>query len=206
MAEPHPDDKQTKSSLEDILRLLPQTQCQLCDYAGCRPYATAMLEGEAPINRCLPGGTHTLANLGAALGIDHTPMLADMAQKSKPTQTVRIQEDACIGCTKCIQACPVDAILGRSKHMHSVIQDECSGCELCIPACPVDCIELVPQAELTASQKIARASQYRQRFEAREARLLAQQKATKKPQHTASKTERLNDIQAILQRQKNKHA
>lgn len=186
----------------EIDALLPQTQCQLCEFQGCKPYASAMLNGEAPINRCLPGGVSTLEALGNALGIDPTPYIDEMLQKQKQPQTVRIKEDACIGCTKCIQACPVDAIVGRSKHMHTVIRDECNGCELCIPPCPVDCIEMVPMTEATMASRLAQAPQFRARFEARQARL-TQQAATRQSQASiakASKTDRQAAIAAMLQR------
>ena len=130
--------------------LLPQTQCGQCNYAGCRPYAKAMAKGEAPINRCAPGGEATMLALADLLEVDPKP-LGPEQDKSQAVVAV-IDEDTCIGCTKCIQACPVDAILGAAKHMHTVIASECTGCELCIPVCPVDCISLQPlkRDEITA--------------------------------------------------------
>jgi electron transport complex protein RnfB len=123
--------------------LLPQTQCGQCEFAGCRPYAEAIARGEAPINRCAPGGEATM--LAIADLLDRDPIALDPSyDKSALPRVAVIDEQTCIGCTKCIQACPVDAILGAAKHMHTVIATECTGCELCLPPCPVDCIEMVP--------------------------------------------------------------
>ena len=123
--------------------LLPQTQCGQCNYAGCRPYARAIVAGEADINQCPPGGDTTIANLAALLGRERKP-LNPLHGTTTPPMLAVIDEAVCIGCTICIQACPVDAILGASKRMHTVIADECTGCELCVAPCPVDCIDMVP--------------------------------------------------------------
>ena len=123
--------------------LLPQTQCGQCSYAGCRPYAEAIAAGDAEINRCPPGGEVTMIALADLLGRDPIP-LADEAAAAKPKAVARIIEQDCIGCTLCIQACPVDAILGAAKQMHTVIAEECTGCDLCLPPCPVDCIRMEP--------------------------------------------------------------
>jgi electron transport complex protein RnfB len=129
-------------SLVDTLNaLLPQTQCKECQYPGCKPYAIAMAAKLAPINRCAPGGIETLRALGNALNIDATPFETEMLEKTRPPSTMIIDEKECIGCTKCIQACPVDAIVGAAKRMHTILKTECTGCGLCIEACPVDCIE-----------------------------------------------------------------
>jgi electron transport complex protein RnfB len=131
--------------VERIDRLLPQTQCGQCNYPGCRPYARAIATGEADINQCPPGGEAGVRALAALLGREPKPL--DPAHgESKPPVVALIVEPDCIGCTKCIQACPVDAIVGAPKQMHTVIADLCTGCELCLPPCPVDCIELVPPA------------------------------------------------------------
>lgn len=190
------------STVDEINALLPQTQCQLCEFEGCKPYAAAMAKGEAPINRCLPGGITTLQALGQTLHIDPAPYIDEMLKKQKQPQTVRVQEDACIGCTKCIQACPVDAIVGRSKHMHTVIKNECNGCELCIPPCPVDCIEIIPMPEATMASRLAQAPQFQARFEAREARLQKQKETqqAKKTMANASQSDRQDAIAAMLQR------
>jgi len=128
---------------DQIDALLPQTQCGQCSYAGCRPYAEAIANGEAEINRCPPGGEVTMIALAELLGRDPVP-LEDEEAAEKPKSVARIIEKDCIGCTLCIQACPVDAILGAAKQMHTVIESECTGCELCIPPCPVECIVMEP--------------------------------------------------------------
>lgn len=133
--------------VDKIDQLLPQTQCGQCTYAGCRPYAEAIANGEADINQCPPGGETTIVALADLLGVDPKPLNPEHGEE-KPVKTVAIiEEDTCIGCTLCIQACPVDAILGAAKLMHTVIADECTGCELCIPPCPVECIFMVPVKE-----------------------------------------------------------
>ncbi len=132
--------------VEKIDSLLPQTQCGQCGFAGCRPYAEAMAEGEADINKCPPGGEITMIALSELLGKDPIP-LEDEAAAEKPKSVAYIVEEECIGCTLCIQACPVDAILGAAKSMHTVIEAECTGCELCIPPCPVECIHMHPVEE-----------------------------------------------------------
>ncbi len=127
--------------VDKIDALLPQTQCGQCDYAGCKPYAEAIANGEANINRCPPGGEATMLALSELLGVEPVPL--DEEHETEPVKTVvYIDEATCIGCTLCIQACPVDAILGAAKQMHSIIEDECTGCDLCIPPCPVDCIHI----------------------------------------------------------------
>ena len=128
---------------DQIEALLPQTQCGQCDFAGCRPYAEAIASDEAEINRCVPGGEATIQELATLLDREPLPMDEEVGEEKIPV-VAWIVEEHCIGCTKCIQACPVDAILGCAKHMHTVITDECTGCELCLPPCPVDCIELHP--------------------------------------------------------------
>ena len=119
--------------------LLPQTQCAQCGYPGCRPYARAIARGEAGIDLCPPGGEETALKLAKLLG-QEKPALA---RSSHPDLTARVDEAECIGCALCLKACPVDAILGAARHMHTVIEDVCTGCELCIEPCPVDCIEMV---------------------------------------------------------------
>jgi len=136
--------------VDQIDSILPQTQCGQCGYAGCRPYAEAMAEGEAQINRCPPGGETTMIALADLLGHDPLPLDAEVGEE-KPKALAVIDEQSCIGCTLCIQACPVDAILGAAKSMHTVIADECTGCELCVPPCPVDCIDMVPVGADTGS-------------------------------------------------------
>ena len=129
--------------VDQIDAILPQTQCGQCSYAGCRPYAEAIAKGEADINQCPPGGEAVILALADLLGRDPKPLNAEHGSHGEKT-VVEIDEQVCIGCTLCIQACPVDAILGAAKHMHTVIKSECTGCNLCIPPCPVDCIHIVP--------------------------------------------------------------
>lgn len=129
--------------VDKIDALLPQTQCGQCTYPGCRPYAEAIANGEADINQCPPGGETTIVALADLLGVDPKPLNPEHGE-IKPKTVVIIDENICIGCTLCIQACPVDAILGAAKQMHTVIEEECTGCNLCIPPCPVECIYIVP--------------------------------------------------------------
>ncbi len=132
----------TQELIEAIDQLLPQTQCGQCNYPGCRPYATAIVAGNADINQCPPGGMDGIRSLAELLGREVKP-LNPANGTEKPRVVALIVEEDCIGCTKCIQACPVDAIIGAPKRMHTVIADLCTGCELCLPPCPVDCIDLV---------------------------------------------------------------
>jgi electron transport complex protein RnfB len=132
--------------VDRIDAILPQTQCGQCGYPGCRPYATAIAKGEADINQCPPGGEAGMRALADLLGVDPKPLDAEFGQP-KPKSVAVIDENLCIGCTLCIQACPVDAILGAAKQMHTVIASECTGCELCVAPCPVDCISMQPIRE-----------------------------------------------------------
>lgn len=130
--------------VDDIDSLLPQTQCGQCGFPGCKPYATAMANEEADINQCPPGGEATIHALADLLGKEFKPLNPENGVEDDTPKVAFIHEDICIGCTKCIQACPVDAILGAAKQMHTVITDECTGCVLCVEPCPVDCIDMVP--------------------------------------------------------------
>ncbi len=158
------------SRTQDIDAVLPQTQCGLCGYAGCRPYAEAMAAGTAEINHCPPGGIKTLRALGTLLQVDPSPYEAQMHLDARAPATAVIREAECIGCTKCIQACPVDAIVGAAKWMHTVLSDECTGCGLCVEPCPVDCIEMVDLPVAHYDPHLART-----RYEARQVRLLAEE-------------------------------
>lgn len=131
-------------SLADrIDALLPQTQCARCGYPSCRDYSRALAAGQVELNRCPPGGVPAIERLAKLLGRDPIP-LDPACGGERPWVVARIDEAACIGCTLCIHACPVDAILGAAKCMHTVIDSECTGCELCLDACPVDCIAFLP--------------------------------------------------------------
>ena len=132
-----------ESLVDQIDKLLPQTQCAQCGYPGCRPYAAAIAEDSAAINQCPPGGEATVSALATLLNRKVIPLNPEFGIESPPVVAV-IREHECIGCTLCIKACPVDAIVGAAKLMHTVIEDHCTGCELCIPPCPVDCIDLEP--------------------------------------------------------------
>ena len=129
--------------VEQVDELLPQTQCGQCGYPGCRPYAQAIVDGDE-INKCPPGGHTTIAALANLLDVEAPSLDEEQGEESDTKKVAYIREDECIGCTKCIQACPVDAILGAAKQMHTVIISECTGCDLCVEPCPVDCIDMLP--------------------------------------------------------------
>lgn len=129
--------------VERIDAALPQTQCAQCGFPGCRPYARAIVDGDADINQCPPGGEETIRELAGLLGREPVPL--DPARGSEPEPRVAvIRENECIGCARCLPACPVDAIVGAPQYLHTVIEQECTGCELCLEPCPVDCIDLIP--------------------------------------------------------------
>ncbi|WP_114765694.1 electron transport complex subunit RsxB [Vibrio rhodolitus] len=136
--------------VDQIDEILPQTQCGQCGYPGCRPYAEAIANGDA-INKCPPGGQATIEKLADLMGVEATESAHNLDEAVKTVAF--IHEDMCIGCTKCIQACPVDAIVGGTKAVHTVIKDECTGCDLCVSPCPTDCIEMIPVATTTANWK-----------------------------------------------------
>lgn len=137
--------------VDQIDAILPQTQCGQCGHPGCRPYAEAIASGEA-INKCPPGGQATIDQLAELLNVESEPLDSEHGTESV-RKVAYIREDECIGCTKCIQACPVDAILGAAKQMHTVIISECTGCDLCVEPCPVDCIDMIPVATTTLNWK-----------------------------------------------------
>lgn len=149
-AESAANEPSAQQLIEQINRKLPQTQCAQCGHPGCRPYATAIIEQDAPINQCPPGGDALIRELADYLGKEVIPLDAQRGE-SKPPQVALIDEAVCIGCTLCLAPCPVDAIVGASRLMHTVIADQCTGCELCLPPCPVDCISLVPVPETVSN-------------------------------------------------------
>ncbi len=156
--------------VQRINALLPQTQCTKCGYPACRPYAEAIARGEADINQCPPGGDAAIRELAALLGREVRP-LNPRNGIEQPRRVALIDEARCIGCTLCIQACPVDAIVGAPKLMHTVVTELCSGCDLCVLPCPVDCIAMVPATLADATWDRPRADAARERFERRSARL-----------------------------------
>ncbi|MGD8357596.1 MAG: electron transport complex subunit RsxB [Lysobacterales bacterium] len=137
--------------VDSIDKLLPQTQCGQCNFPGCRPYAEAIAAEKAPINQCPPGGEATIRALADLLGVEPLPLNPENGEET-PRTVALIDEQTCIGCTLCIQACPVDAIVGAPKLMHTVIAAECTGCDLCLPPCPVDCIEMVPRQAVAGTR------------------------------------------------------
>ena len=152
-ADKTPGSQELADSIDD---LLPQTQCRRCGYASCREYAAALAAGQSELNRCPPGGDTTITALARVLHCEPKPLNPACGHEG-PWVVARIDEGACIGCTLCIRACPVDAILGAAKRMHTVIESECTGCELCLDPCPVDCIMLEPM-QLCAANDSGRAS------------------------------------------------
>ncbi len=199
-----------KITIDQIDALLPQTQCGECHYAGCRPYAEAIAADTDSINHCPPGGVATLQALAKLLQISAEPYFAEVHENTRAPKTAIIREAECIGCTKCIQACPVDAIMGSAKHMHSILQNECTGCGLCVEPCPVDCIDLIELQKENYHRDVAR-----QRHQFRQFRLERdkQERATKhqhavtlkaKENQFAERQAKQDYIAAAIQRVKNK--
>ncbi|WP_338496516.1 electron transport complex subunit RsxB [Pseudomonas sp. WP18] len=207
------------SLIQRIDALLPQTQCGKCGHPGCKPYAEGIAQGE-PINKCPPGGQETIAALAELMKV---PVLElDTSRGAAPAQIAFIREAECIGCTKCIQACPVDAIVGAAKLMHTVLIDECTGCDLCVAPCPVDCIEMrpLPTASvlpiiggLTSSleeqqARAAKRNHARRRFEQRNARLRREEEQrqaerlarTQRAAQAPAQPQALDPVQAALER------
>jgi electron transport complex protein RnfB len=155
---------------EEIDALLPQTQCTRCGYAGCRPYAQAIVRGEAEINQCPPGGAATIAQLARALGREALPLNPSNGVEAAPF-VAQIDEARCIGCVKCLAPCPVDAIIGAKQLTHTIVTQLCTGCELCVAPCPVDCIVMVPRSALRHETHAPDAAHNRARFTAHTERL-----------------------------------
>lgn len=133
--------------------LLPQSQCGQCGYPGCKPYADAVANNGEVINKCIPGGEAVMLKIAETLGVEPQSMDEETAQDAAIRKVAFIDEDNCIGCTKCIQACPVDAIIGTNKALHTVVTDLCTGCDLCLPPCPTDCITMIPIQPTTSTWK-----------------------------------------------------
>lgn len=185
----------TKVSPKDIDAILPQTQCGLCGHGGCMPYATALIEENAAINLCPPGGVPVLRQIASLLQRNSAPFEQAMQETAKSPTLAVIRENECIGCTKCIQVCPVDAILGSAKSMHSVINKECTGCELCVPACPVDCIDMITIPAYPATNH-----HFRERFLAREKRLALSSQQHFVNEREKSDNERKDYLAEVLKR------
>jgi electron transport complex protein RnfB len=165
--------------------LLPQTQCTRCGYQGCLPYAEAVVSGDAGINQCPPGGSATIARLAALTGREPLPLNPVNGVEAPPTVAF-IDEERCIGCTKCLPPCPVDAIVGASRRMHTVLVELCTGCELCVAPCPVDCIIMIPRASVAgAHADLPPADDSRERYQARNTRLA--RRAEERAQKLAAK-------------------
>jgi Na+-translocating ferredoxin:NAD+ oxidoreductase subunit B len=175
-------------TVAEVDAVLPQTQCQECGYKGCLPYANAIVHKGETIDRCPPGGINTLKALAQLTQQDYQPLLKTIQEKQRSEQIAIIREDECIGCTKCIQACPVDAIMGTAKKMHTILTDQCTGCELCIPPCPVDCIDLKPIIPRDHEKKQVFADQSRQRYIRHQQRLIQQKKHHSKQYQEAKST------------------
>ena len=199
---------------ERLDALLPQTQCQKCGYAGCQPYAAAIAANKADFNQCPPGGAETITALADLLKREPKPLNSANGSEQPPKVAI-IDEETCIGCVRCIQVCPVDAILGAAKHMHTVIAAECTGCELCLVPCPVDCIIMQPVAPLHGQDKKIKTDLARQRYQTRQQRLIrtATERAAKLHAKKAalnpaklSKTAKQAIITAALERAKAKKA
>ena len=155
---------------ERIDALLPQTQCRRCGFEGCRPYAESLARSETTLNRCPPGGREVIAQLAELLGQPELPLDPDCGSEG-PQLIALIDEAACIGCARCLDDCPTDAIVGARKRMHTVIAADCSGCELCLPCCPVDCIHMVPDPAFNGPGRSVRAVHYRELYDSRRTRL-----------------------------------
>ncbi len=182
---------------ERIDDLLPQTQCRRCGWPACRPYADAVARGEAEFNRCAPGGEETIRALARLLGRTPVPRAPEVG-RAPPGGVALIDEQACIGCALCLQACPVDAILGAAKHLHTVLAKECTGCERCIPTCPVDCIALVPDpTRERAGAGRGAAHRARERYR-RHCERLAREQAKRTERAGAASNPSAQDKQAVI--------
>lgn len=194
---PAPDPRSSRDRSADAIdALLPQTQCTKCGYAGCRPYAEAIAAAQAQINQCPPGGADGITQLASLLGVPALPLNPANGVEG-PLRVAVIDESLCIGCTLCIQACPVDAIVGAAKRMHTVWPALCTGCDLCVAPCPVDCIAMV-EVEPHRGWTHADAAAARDRYGAREKRLVREREenAQRLEAKAVAKLDELPEIQA----------
>jgi electron transport complex protein RnfB len=218
----------TKTLADQIEDLLPQTQCTKCGFEGCRPYAEAIANGRAEYNQCPPGGIEGVARLAALLGRPVIPINPANGLE-RPRPVAYIDETLCIGCTLCIQACPVDAIVGAAKQMHTIVPSLCTGCDLCVPPCPVDCIVMAPvtgdltgwdawsqeQADAARARHDFRTERLRREREENDARLAAKAlekmrevtaEVTNTPEELAEKERKRAIIAAAMERARLKAA
>lgn len=191
--------------IEKINDLLPQTQCEECGFKGCLPYAQAIAEKKETIDKCAPGGVETLHKLADLLDVDATPYEQYVQEHYRPPSVAFIEEESCIGCVKCIKACPVDAIVGASKEIHTVITDMCTGCELCVALCPTDCIVMLPIEKIfSEEEKQTRALSAKEHYEKRNERLEKINKQ-KEEQDKVSLNSKKAFLEAVLKRAKGKN-
>jgi electron transport complex protein RnfB len=187
--------KSINITAEQINAILPQTQCEECGFKGCKPYAEALAKQEATIDLCPPGGLTTLNNLADLLNVDASPYIAEVEQHYRKPSVALIDESLCIGCVKCINACPVDAIVGAAKFMHTVVEDLCTGCGLCVKPCPMDCIDMPTRPERNEQQSKQLALQWRAQYDFRTQRL-HNEKQDKVARHEQAKLKQLTDDKA----------
>jgi len=180
-----------RATVNDIHALLPQTQCTRCGFQGCRPYAEAVASGAAAINRCPPGGAATIERLAELLGQPVLELDPDCGQE-QPERVAVIDAERCIGCARCLPPCPVDAIVGAPRQMHTVLDDLCTGCELCIAPCPVDCISLVTRSQWAATSAAPSPHDNLSRYDAHERR-----RAAREQERVRLLTERKNRIGSV---------
>lgn len=185
--------------VEKIDAILPQTQCRKCGFSGCKPYAEAIAMGQADINQCPPGGSEGIRQIAQLLGIDFKPLNTAYGV-TKPKAVAWIDEALCIGCTFCIRACPVDAIVGAAKQMHTVITAECTGCELCIVPCPMDCIVMIPDSADHHNDPKHAVHRARMRYESKQRRLLLAKDPDVQSQNSTLETESNPLEQTIAQK------
>jgi Na+-translocating ferredoxin:NAD+ oxidoreductase subunit B len=189
-------------NLEQVSACLPQTQCGLCNHDDCNAYALAIVQQKDTVNHCIPGGMPVLSALGDLTGQDISSFIAPMQKAQTPQTLAIIVEKDCVGCMKCINACPVDAIFGGAKRMHSILEKECNGCERCIAPCPVDCIEMVavkPEKTTTLDSIVKNAKHYKKRYEIKKQRQQQQRAKQQKRRILGKQADNLPARQQFIQ-------